>query len=200
LSNIIRAMVSITGTRPLLQRKFGPDAIPLEKQERTGVSGNDPIEWTRTCMVTADGQLYIKGTQIFSMIVAAAKNTKKGKASIQNLVAATLQVEEEIIVLNRWLPKPEPDYDTSKPVYIDVAGVVNPNTRSRNVRYRLAANKGWSCAFTILWDKTLVQRDVMQAVMRDAGMLTGLADGRKGGYGRFTVDSFEFLESEQIAA
>jgi hypothetical protein len=200
LSNIIRARASITGVRPLLQHKFGPEAIPLEKQELTGVSGNDPIDWTRTCMVTPEGQLYVKGTQIFSMIVASSKNTKKGKGSIQNLVAATLQVEEETIPLDRWLPKPEPDYDTTKPVYIDVAGVVNPKTRGRNVRYRLAAGKGWSCGFTLLWDKTIISRDVMEAVVRDAGVLTGLSDGRNVGYGRFTVNSFQFLDLEKAAA
>jgi hypothetical protein len=82
MSNIIRARASIRGTRPLLQHRFGPEAIPLEKQERTGVAGNDPEEWKRTCMVTPEGQLFVKGTYVFGMLVAAAKNTKKGKGSI----------------------------------------------------------------------------------------------------------------------
>jgi len=39
MSNILQAKVRIKGTRPLFWHKFGPDALPLEKQERTGVAG-----------------------------------------------------------------------------------------------------------------------------------------------------------------
>jgi hypothetical protein len=55
MANIIKARIEIRGTRPLLQNQFGPEALPLEKGERTGVAGNDPEEWRRTCMVTAEG-------------------------------------------------------------------------------------------------------------------------------------------------
>ena len=61
MGNMVRMKVTIKGTRPLLQHRFGPDAIPLEKGERTGVAGNDPEEWKRTCMVNSDGQLFIDG-------------------------------------------------------------------------------------------------------------------------------------------
>src|SRR5207249_1516034 len=90
MANIIRARISIIGSRPLLQHRFGPEALPLEKAERTGVAGNDPTEWRRTSMVRPDGQLYVPGTYIFGMLRDAAKHTKRGKGSIQALVAATL--------------------------------------------------------------------------------------------------------------
>jgi hypothetical protein len=84
----------------------------------------------------------------------AAKHTKKGKGSIQALVAATLQVQEEQVLLDRWMPEGEqPTADKSKPVYIDISGVRNPSTKARNVRYRLAASAGWRATFTLLWDK-----------------------------------------------
>lgn len=44
MGNILNATVSIKGIRPLLWHAFGPDAIPLEKREKTGVAGNDPEE------------------------------------------------------------------------------------------------------------------------------------------------------------
>src|SRR5580698_9817485 len=138
-NNIVRVSVSITGKRPLLQHHFGPEALPLEKGERTGVAGNDPEEWKRTCMVTVEGQLYIPGAYIFSALRDGARHTKKGKGSIQSLVGATLQVEEERILLNRWMPK-DITTDHDQPVYIDVCGVRNPTTKARNVRYRLAAS------------------------------------------------------------
>lgn len=200
MANIIKARVSITGTRPLLQHRFGPEALPLEKQERTGVAGNDPAEWRKTCMVTPSGQLYVDGTYIFGMLRDAAKHTKKGKGSIQALVAATLQIEEEQVLLDRYLPNSsEPTTDKTQPVYIDVCGVRNPSTKARNVRYRLAASTGWHLAFTILWDKTIVSRQQMEAVVNDAGILVGLADGRSVGYGRFIVDSFESLSETKAA-
>jgi hypothetical protein len=195
MSNIVRATVSIVGVRPLLQHHFGPSAIPLEKQERTGVAGNDPEEWRRTCLVTPEGQLYVKGTYVFGMLVAAAKNTKKGKGSIQPLVAATLQIEEAEILLDRFLPS-APDYDNRKPVYIDVSGVVNPGTKARNVRYRLAAAAGWRITFTLKWDKVVVGRELMMNVVSDAGTLVGLGNGRKIGDGRFEVERFEILDAE----
>lgn len=200
MANIVKARITISGTRPLLQNKFGPEALPLEKQEREGVAGNSPNEWRQTCMVTPQGQLYIPGTYVFGMLRDAARHTKKGKGSLQPLVAATLQVEEEMILMNRWVPDGGPSTDKTQLVYIDVAGVRNPGTKHRNVRYRLGTAPGWECAFIIVWDKTLVAREQMRAVVSDAGLLVGLADGRSVGYGRFTVQSFEFIDAEKATA
>ena len=193
MANIVKARVTIVGTRPLLQHAFGPEALPLEKQERTGVAGNDPEEWKRTCMVTPDGQLYVKAPYIFGMLRDASKHTKKGKGSIQSAMAATLQVEESIVLLDRRLPEGGPTNDPTQLVYIDVAGCRNPSTKARNVRYRLATSPGWRATFTVLWDKTIISREQMKAVLNDAGVLTGLADGRSIGYGRFEVEEFEEL-------
>jgi hypothetical protein len=201
MSNLIKAAVDIRGKRPLLQHQFGPEALPLEKGERTGVAGNDPEEWRRTCLLTSAGQLYIRGTYVFSMVREAAKHTKKGKGSIQALVAATLQIEEERVLLDRWMPKGDaPTTDPTQPVYLDVCGVRNPATKARNVRYRLAASAGWKASFTLVWDKTVVSREQMRAVLNDAGTLVGLADGRAVGYGRFAVESFEVLDAEASTA
>lgn len=200
MANLIKARVSIVGKRPLLQHMFGPEALPLEKGEKTGVAGHDPEEWRRTSMTTKQGQLYIRGTYVFGMVRDASKHTKKGKGSIQALVAATLQVEEDIILLDRFLPEGGPVPDPTQPVYLDISGVRNPSTKARNVRYRLAAGSGWRTQFTLLWDKTIVSRDQMRAVLNDAGTLVGLADGRSIGYGRFDIESFEEISATQTAA
>jgi hypothetical protein len=201
MSNIVRASVEIRGKRPLLQHQFGPEALPLEKGEKTGVAGNDPTEWRKTCMVTSGGQLYVRGSYVFATIRDASKHTKKGKGSIQALMAATLQVEEEQVLLDRWMPKEDdPLPDPSQSVYIDVTGVRNPTTKARNVRYRLAASAGWTATFTLVWDKTIVSREQMKAVLNDAGTLVGLADGRGIGYGRFDIVRFEELDAKEAAA
>jgi hypothetical protein len=103
--NMVRLRVVIRGTRPLLQHAFTEFAIPLESQERTGVAGNDPEEWKKTCMVTPDGQLYVGGANIFRCLLDGAKYTKKGRGSVQSLVAATMQVERNGLGRVKSLPK-----------------------------------------------------------------------------------------------
>lgn len=202
MSNILQARIQIKGTRPLIQHRFGPDALPLEKQERTGVAGNDPQEWRKTAMVSKDGQLYILPTYVFSCFREGSKNTKKGRGSIMLSVSATLQVTDDFILIDRYFPSfpnghsfdlatvDAPPNDLTAPVYLDICGVRNPATKARNVRYRVAAATGWRTSFNIIWDKTVVPRDQMQAVAIDSGRLVGLGDGRSVGYGRFEIESF----------
>ncbi len=201
----VRATITVKGTRPLWWHWFGPDAIPLDKrQEKTGVPGNDPEEWRRSVLVTKDGQLYIEPTYVFGMVKDAAKYTKKGRVgSLQKPVAATLQVTDDRILVDRWLPSfpnghvcdpkavPVPPTDSEQPVYLDIRSVVNPSTRGRNVRYRVAAAPGWGLKFNLEWDSTIVSRSEMEAVIIDGGKLTGLGNGRTIGMGRFTVESFD---------
>ena len=163
------------------------------------MAGNDPEEWKRTCMVTASGQLYVLGTYVFATLCNGAKHTRKGKGSIQSMVAATLQVLDEHVMLDRFVPKDGPTPDATQPVYLDISGVRNPSTKARNVRYRLAASAGWRAKFTIVWDKTIVAREQMKAVVHDAGLLVGLANGRSIGYGRFEVVSFDDAEKANAA-
>lgn len=203
MGNLLKAKIKIVGIRPLLQHQFTEAALPLEKQERTGVAGNDPEEWRKTAMVAKNGQLFVEPTYIFATLRDAAKNTKKGKGSIQAAVASTLQVLDDKVFLDRFFPNFPNDHDfdiksaepptreTDAPVYLDVRGVRNPSTKARNIRYRLAASKDWRIEFLILWDKTIVSRGEMEAVATDAGVLVGLADGRSAGFGRFKVESFD---------
>lgn len=200
MSNILTATVSIRGTRPILWHKFGPESLPLEKQERAGVAGNDPTEWRKTVLYTAEGQLYIEPAYVFSCLRDAARYTKKGRGSIMKFVAATLQVTDDRVLIDRFIPgfngglPDEMPTDPDLPVYLDVRGVRNPSTKARNVRYRVAASIGWETTFHLLWDCTIVDRGQMQAVTIDAGRLVGLADGRSIGFGRFEVVGFEITE------
>lgn len=195
MSNIVTARVTIKGTRPILWHHFGPDAIPLEKQEKTGVAGNDPEEWRKTVLMTKERQLYVEPSYVFGCLRDAARYTRKGKGSIQAAVAATLQIEDERVLVDRFVPDGTPPTDPEQAVYLDVRSVKNPTTKARNVRYRVAASSGWTTTFALLWDKTIVSRAEMQAVLVDAGRLVGIADGRSVGFGRFTVEAFEVAES-----
>lgn len=207
MSNIVQAKVDIRGVRPLLWHRFGPEALPLQKQELTGVAGNDPEEWRRTVLVSKDGQLYLDPSQVFGGIRDGSKHTKKGRGSIQPLVTATLQVLDERVLIDRYFPgfpnghafnvneAEAPPSDPSEPVYLDVRGVRNPSTKARNVRYRVAASRGWACEFTLIWDKTIVARAQMEAALYDTGQFVGIGNGRSIGMGRFEVLSFKVIES-----
>jgi hypothetical protein len=189
-NNIMVATVKIKGTRPILWNRFGPDAIPLEKQIRTGVAGNDPEEWKKCYLATKDGQLYIEPSYIFGCLRNAAVLYQKrkrinSKQSVRNTPS------------NRWSSTiwsfmlDELTQDSTEPVYLHIASVRNPNTKSRNIRYRVAASTGWNASFTIMWDGTVVSLQKMQAVVNDAGTLVGLADGWSIGFGRFEIMEFE---------
>lgn len=197
MSNIITANVKIKGTRPLLWHAFTPEAIPLKKSEKSGVAGNDPDEWRKTVLVTSDRQLFVEGTYIFGTLRDGARHSKKGRGSLQPFIVATLQVLDEKILVDRFLPvENELTKDPTQSVYIDVRSVKNPVTRARNVRYRIAACPGWIMVFTIEWDKTIINRQEMHAVVLDSGRLVGIGDGRSVGFGRFTMEEFNVIEEQ----
>lgn len=199
MANILRAEVAIKGTRPLLWHHFGPDALPLEKQEREGVAGNNPGEWKKTVLMTDDRRLYLKPTYIFGCLRDGAKHTPRKRGTLQPFIAATLQLEDDIIFIKRnsevlKVPVEPIPTDPTLPVFMDIQSVKNPSTRARNVRYRIAASSGWDAKFHIQWDATIVSRNEMNAVAIDAGRFCGLADGRSIGYGRFEVTAFAVSE------
>lgn len=199
MGNIATATVTIRGTRPLWWCHLSPAAFGDPKggrKEKEGSAGNDPTEWKRSYLANSDGQMYILPSYVFGCIRDAAKYTKKGRGSIQSAVAATLQVKDKQVLIDRYLFNPAlpPPEDPDLPVYLDIRTVKNPATKGRNVRYRVAASPGWTATFTLEWDKTIVSRREMEAVLTDAGPLVGLADGRSIGMGRFEVVSFDAAE------
>lgn len=192
-----KASITITGKRPILFHHFSVDSIPLEKQERTGVAGNDPEEWKRSVLKTPDNQLYVDASYIFGCLRDGGKHIKAGRGSIQAKVASTLVVLDEVILLNRFVPDEKKlSQDKSELVYLDVRSIRNPTTKARNVRYRIAASSGWQASFRIEWEGTIVSKTEMESALQSAGSYVGLGDGRSIGFGRFIVDKFEFFEEQ----
>lgn len=198
MGSMLSACVVIEGVRPMLWHAFGPDSIPTAEQkltiEKTGVAGNDPEEWKRTVLMTADRQLYIKPSYVFGCLRDAAKYTKRGRGTLMVALAGTLQCVDPILLVDRYVPD-EPTYDPNELVYIDVSGVKNPQTKGRNVRYRVACSIGWHLSFNVIWDKTEVQRAELEKVVQDAGQKCGLGDGRAIGNGRFKMLHIEFADA-----
>ena len=200
MSNIQLGSVEIAGTRPLLLNRFGPDAIPLTKAERTGVAGNDPQEWRRRVCWNEQRQLRLEAPAVFASIRDGGRFVKKGRGTLQSMIVATLQVNEDLILLDRFLPDGELPTHPTAPVFIDVRGVRMKASGAWNVRYRLAASRGWRASFHLLWDKTIVSREELHAACIDAGRYAGIGDGRKIGFGRFEIVKFEVTDADNAAA
>ncbi len=200
MSNMLAATLVISGSRPLLLNRFGSDAIPLSKKERTGVAGNDPQEWKRHVCWNDRRQLFLDGPVVFAAIRDGGRFTKRGRGTLQLAIMAALQVTDDIILIDRFLPTGDPPMDPSAAVYIDVRGVRMQARGSWNVRYRLAVSKGWQATAHLLWDKTIVSRVELHSACIDAGKYAGIGDGRKIGFGRFEVSRFEVEDAEETTA
>ncbi|MFN7992744.1 MAG: hypothetical protein U0Q18_04045 [Bryobacteraceae bacterium] len=195
---IVHAQAQVCGTRPLLWNHFGPESIPLEVKQKTGKAGNNPAEWKASVLATENGQLFLEPAAIFGCLRGGAKFTSRKRGTLQPIVVATLQVCDNRILIDRWVPakleRLTPTEDM--PVYLDVRTVRNPATGGRNVRYRVAAAPGWQATFRIAWDNTLLSEEEMEAVVRDSGRFVGLGDGRAIGLGRFDVVQFSMGEGQ----
>lgn len=194
MSQLLTACVVIEGTRPILWHAFGPDALD-KNREKTGSAGNDPEEWRRTVLMTAERQLYLKPSYVFGCLREGGKSTKRGRGTLMSAVSGTVQVQDNILLVDRYVPDEPLPTDPNEPVYLDISGVKNPMTKGRNVRYRVAACPGWHLTFNIIWDKLQVHREEMKKVIEDAGMLVGLGDGRSIGNGRFKIVTLEFADA-----
>ena len=109
-------------------------------------------------------------------------------------------MNEDLILLARILPDGELPTHPTAPVFIDVRGVRMKASGAWNVRYRLAASRGWRASFHLLWDKTIVSREELHAACIDAGRYAGIGDGRKIGFGRFEIVKFEVTDADNAAA
>ena len=199
MSNIIQANVTIRGTRPMLIHHFGPDAIPLERREKSGVAGNDPEEWKRTVLMTNNRQIYVPCEYILANFRAGSRIAFGSRGRHSANLAACHQIVDENILFNRFVPENLHDFinSTDATVYLDVRGVKQPTTKARNIRYRVALSPGWQSRFSIVWDRTLISREEMHSIAIHSGQFVGLGDGRTIGFGRYTVDEFD-IQGEEV--
>ena len=193
-NNIVKANISIEGTRTLIWNRFSEDRLDA-KAKKSGTKGNDPNEWKKSVLMTKDNQLYVMPESIFSCIKEGAKYTKNGRGTMQNIVTATLQIIDNIVLTNRFLPL-ELTRNSDEEVYLYVRSVRNPATRGRNIRYRVATKPAWKVDFTIMWDSSLISEELVESIIIDSGNYCGLGDGRNIGMGRFTLNKFEILSED----
>lgn len=191
-----KAKVSIKGTKPILFHTFPLDTFSTDKK-REGKIGDNSSEWKSTVLMNENRQLYVLSTYIQSAVSDGGKEIKMGRGNISKKVASTLEVfESKILIDNLFVPDEEnlsrSDVD---PVYLDVRAVVNPMTKGRNLRYRIAAKAGWTCSFHLIWDDRIVSKEQIKQCVDIGGMLQGIGDGRKIGFGKFELTSFDMIKN-----
>lgn len=186
--------LKIKGTKPLMIHKFNIEQVSSLTKVKSGSAGNNPEEWKDT-FFEKNNQLYLPGNYWFSCLKAASVYTKQGRGTVQKNFVAAVIIDDEITLLDRNVPEnwqnmtfQEFGVDSSKPVYIDVRGVMNPNSKGRNVRYRVCCSPGWKTELNISFDDTILSLSQIKKICEDAGKLIGMADGRTLGYGRFEVE------------
>lgn len=184
------------GTKPFLFHRFNIESLTNTKKPKDGTSGNNPSEWKDT--VWSEGtKLFVPAFYMHSAITAGAKFVKIGRGTVSKHVSSALTIIDERIYFNRELTKPIEEMsnedistDSSQPIYLDIRGVSNPNTKGKNVRYRLALSKDWEIKVEIEWDDSIISKDQMKSSIEALGKLVGFSNGRTLGYGRFDLTEF----------
>lgn len=189
--------VKIVGTKPLLMHAFREEMLD-RKKSKEGTTGNNPMEWKVSVIMDGDRNLYLPSSYLFAPLREAGRYTKIGRGNIIKHVVSTLEILQEKNYLTRdgvQLQVPPGDElvsrDGTASVYLDVRSVVNPMTKGRNLRYRVAMSPGWECVFTLSWDDSILSVSQMNQLLNDAGQMCGTGCGRGIGMGRFKVESCE---------
>jgi hypothetical protein len=186
----VKAKITVTGTKPILFHTFPINVL----SEKNSKSGED--EWKDTVLMNPDRQLYVMNTYFQNSIVGGGKEIKVGRGSLAKKIESTLEVLEMNIPLeDRFVPE---DKDllklASEKVYLDVRSVVNPMTKGRNIRYRIAAKEGWKCTFHIMWDDYIASKEQIKMAVENGGAFQGVGDGRRIGFGRYEIVSFDMVK------
>lgn len=187
--------VEIIGTRPLIYHSFKIEAVSALTKERSGKAGNDPEEWKNT-VLEINNQLYIPGSYWMGCLKNGSKFTKgSGRGSLQKQFLTNSLVLTEISLLDRFLPEnwrhlsvEEITKDSSQDVYLDIRGVINPVSKGKNIRYRIATKPGWKTSFSFIFDENNISNDQIKKIVTDSGKNVGIGDARILGYGRFDIE------------
>jgi hypothetical protein len=194
----MKTKIEIIGVKPILFHRFNLESLQELAKPKSGSSGNNPDEW-RTSFFHDEGRIYIPGSYLVSALKNGAIHTKVGRGTLQKTWMSGVQVEEEKIFVGAQMPEGWEEMETADfprdpclPVFLDIRMVANPNTKGRNIRYRVGCGVGWKMNFTLEVDPSLLSKQHVRKVVEDTGKMQGIADGRTLGFGRFKVEAVDF--------
>jgi len=181
--------VKVEGISPLLMHRYAMEPSPTGHSAGTSPSivDRDPKkEAERGAYRLPSGELYQPAEHIERSMFWGAKFHKIGRKSAASLVPAGIFVQE------RQLLHGTREYE------IDSRRVVIRATGNAIVRHRPRLDK-WRLSFHLEVDESIFKKDLVLAILQDAGRKVGIGDFRpqKGGsFGRFIVSAFEEVEDK----
>lgn len=188
--------VTVQGTSPLLQHRFGEEAESegsKASRQVTIVRGIPREEADKFVYRNKEGQFYMPGTWFFGALCAAGGNHKmKGsRKSARFVVPAAVRVNEiEIIIRNGDGMSPVQDFEVdSRPVTI-------PATKGKIMRHRPRFDC-WSGQFSLTINDDILPEDFVHQLLNEAGMQQGVGDyrpERRGPFGTFRVVEWKPVE------
>jgi len=182
--------VKIRGLSPLLMNRLNPEdleASGTQKRSKQYVPEDEARKAAYITKVDGEEQLYVPNRWLYSMLVKAAGAYKqKGRrASLSSLLAGTIRIEPEEILLGQR------DYEIDeRPVRIGTAKVLAWRPKIME----------WAVEFNIIYNKLHITPQIaetLQQILADGGVRLGIGDFRpqhKGWFGTFAVEEFDIVE------
>lgn len=185
--------VEIRGLTPLLMNRLNPESLKTKTRMKMENYSTTTDAANSAYMAEIDGkkQLYIPQECLYSMIINTAKQYKVRRMSLASLLAGTMRVEPEKVLLG-----------TDK-YEVDERAVVIQNQRVLKGRAKLP---NWKAKFQLVYNSKRLPEGIdvtLKEILEDAGMRMGLLDYRpqhKGWFGTFAVESFTLRAPEKPIA
>jgi hypothetical protein len=179
-------VATISSRSPLLTHKWS-DANEDENATRpVHIGKRDPREEAeKVAYRDRDGNCFLPGAMFSRMLAETGSSHKQrgSRKSMKFVIPAAIVVVEEQVLLRDEAGDPISEFE------IDSRPVVIPSTKGRIMRHRPRFNS-WNCEFSIEIDLSMVEPDLIQQLLVEAGSKNGLGDWRpqKGGsFGRFSL-------------
>lgn len=187
--------VKITGMRPLVLHNglmadpTNPYTVAIKKITSKGskkltehdYAERDRLEWEAGLYWSDEiGGIVIPSDNLERCILEGAKKNRLGK----DFAAAVFVQEPEVKAEHRLAGK------TKERIYADAGYTLRKGVKvqlSRIIRIRPMLPSGWSLAFTVEFDESIVNRQAVITALTEAGSLVGLGDWRPK-FGRFSVE------------
>ena len=172
--------VKIEGVAPLLFHRWNCESVAEKASAAKGSKAKKTDDVESYVYRDDSGELCVPGEYLRQAIIHAAKyvqDPRSPRKSAMDLFKAGVVIHTELAPLGvkDW------DFMDQRRVVVQRNGIT---------RMRPAMHKGWKAAFEIeVILPEYINRQLLQAVMMNAGRLVGLGDFRPT-YGRFTVMKF----------
>ncbi|MDI6602727.1 MAG: hypothetical protein QME57_01225 [Patescibacteria group bacterium] len=168
--------VKLVNIGPLLMH-----ALPQESESKirdTGKEFNPEEEAEKGLYKDKNGKIYFPSKWIKGCLEGASKGVKKGMVNLRSKVLQAVSIYPPQIY-----PIKLSNYEIDKQ-YVRLQG------RNLILRSRPRFDE-WEIDFEINFDEEIINKEDIMKLLTRAGKFIGIRDGRKLGYGRFTIEKFE---------